>query len=94
MNGTLATEMLALGYIGLQVHEILNRRPMLQHERDYHEGRFQSMKNDAEFMKRWRAGDRAAVLEMKIAISGRALPLAKSMAEVEAWQRKNSYPPR
>jgi hypothetical protein len=84
--------MLAEGYTPIQVHQILGGRPVPAEEHDFHEQRFQTLKKDKAFMQRWSQGDTAAVLEMKRAASGRALPVARSLAEIEAWDRAHPFP--
>jgi hypothetical protein len=92
MNAAHGMQMLAEGYTPVQVHQILGGRPVPSVEHELHEQRFQALKRDAAFMDRWSKGDRAAVREMKLAVSGRALPVAKSLAEIEAWDHAHPFP--
>ena len=86
-------EMLAQGYSAKQVHEILGRRPVPQAEHDFHEQRYQALKNSPAFMRRWSERDPAAILEINRHISGRGLPVAKSLADIEAWDRAHPFKP-
>jgi hypothetical protein len=92
MNATHGVQMLAEGYTPMQVHQILGGRPVPAVEHELHEQRYQALKRDAGFMEKWSKGDRTAVREMKLAISGKSLPIAKSLAEIEAWDRAHPFP--
>ena len=92
MNSTHGMQMLAEGYTPKQVHEILGGRPIPQAEHDFHEQRYQALKNSPAFMRRWSEREPSAVLEISRHISGRGLPVAKSLADIEAWDRAHPFP--
>jgi hypothetical protein len=92
MHAVHGTQMAALGFSDIQIFQILGRRPCPAAEHELHEQRYQTLKRDATFMDRWSKGDRAAVREMKLAISGKSLPIAKSLAEIERWDREHPFP--
>jgi hypothetical protein len=93
MAATRGMEMLAQGYSAKQVHEILGRRPIPQAEHDFHEQRYQALKNSPAFMRRWSERDPAAILEINRHISGRRLPVARSLADIEAWDARHPFKP-
>jgi hypothetical protein len=91
MTSTRAMEMAAAGYTPVQIHQILGVRPVPAAEHEMAEQRYQALKRDKAFMERWSQGDRSAVLQMRLAVSARALPVAKSLADIEAWDRAHPF---
>jgi hypothetical protein len=92
MTSTRAMEMAAAGYTPVQIHQILGVRPVPAAEHEMAEQRYQALRRDKAFMERWSQGDRGAVLQMRLAVSARALPIAKSLAEIEAWDARHPFP--
>jgi hypothetical protein len=92
MNSLHGVQMLAEGYTPMQVHQILGVRPVPAAEHEMAEQRYQALKRDEAFMDRWSKGDRSAVLQMRLAVSARALPVAKSLADIERWDREHPFP--
>jgi hypothetical protein len=90
MNSTRAIEMSAAGYTPIQIHQILGGRPVPPEEHELHEQRYQTLKRDKTFMDRWSKGDRAAVLQMRLAVSGRALRVG-SLAEIQKWDSTHPF---
>jgi hypothetical protein len=82
--------MLGEGYTPQQVHQILGGRPIPAAEREYHDQRFEVLKKDVAFMQRWSAGDREAVLEMKLHASGRRLPVG-TLEQIQDWDRRHPF---
>jgi hypothetical protein len=92
MNGAHGMQMLAEGYSPIQVHQILGGRPVSAEEHEFHERSHEASKKDIALMQRWARGDRDARLKISLHVSGRALPIAKSLAEIEAWDRQHPFP--
>ena len=91
MNSSRAMEMAVSGYTPIQIHQILGVRPVPAAEHEMAEQRYQALKRDRAFMDRWSKGDRSAVLQMRLAVSARALPVAKSLAEIQAWDARHPF---
>jgi hypothetical protein len=75
-----------------QVHQITNGRPIPKAEQEIAQRRLEVLKKDKGFVERYLAGDQQAGLEMRLAsIAARGLPVAKNLAEIEAWEKAHPF---
>jgi hypothetical protein len=75
-----------------QVHQITNGRPIPLQEQKIAQQRLAVLQKDKAFVMRYLDGDRQAGLEMRLAtIAARGLPVAKDLAEIEAWEKAHPF---
>jgi hypothetical protein len=75
-----------------QVHQITNGRPIPLAEQKMAQQRLAVLQKDKAFVMRYLDGDRQAGLEMRLAtIAARGLPVAKDLAEIEAWNKAHPF---
>lgn len=70
-----------------QSFQILGGRPVTFEERQFHEEQIARLRTDQDFMRRWSRGDRAAITEMAVHASARAMPIG-TVEQCEAWDRE------
>jgi hypothetical protein len=75
-----------------QIHQITNGRPIPLAEKEMAQRRLAVLQKDKAFVMRYLDGDRQAGLEMRLAtIAARGLPVAKDLAEIEAWEKAHPF---
>ena len=80
------------GFSDEVAYQIVNARPVPFQERQIHDRELARLRNDANFMQRYRQGDRDAILEHDGHVLGRSLPVARSLDEIHAWERAHGRP--
>jgi hypothetical protein len=73
------------GYTEEQQIEIVGQRPITMEEKRWHETQYNNRKNDAEFMRRWTAGDTEALKIMRDHAIAMRLPLG-TLADIARWE--------
>jgi hypothetical protein len=74
------------------VYQILNGRPIPLAERRIHEQELARLKRDQAWVQRYLAGDREARLQMRSHTAALTLPIARDLAEINAWERAHGRP--
>ena len=73
------------GFTELQVYEYLNDRPMPLAQRQYHDRELRVLKSDADFVRRYLAGDLSARAEMRRHTSALTMRVG-TLDEINAWE--------
>jgi hypothetical protein len=74
-----------------QQHEILFQRPVTQAEKDYAVRELRKNMGNQEYYNRWRNGDRRARTEVYLLNAIKAMPLAHTLAQIEAWKAQHPF---
>ena len=78
-----------------QIHEITNLRPVPLAEKQYHERELAKLQRDKEAVKKYLDGDREMRTRFSLhSIGAKGLPVARSLAEIEEWQKRFPSPVR
>jgi hypothetical protein len=75
-----------------QTYQILNGRPIPLAERRWHEQELSRLKRDQAWVERYLQGDREARLQMRKHTAALTLPIARSLADVNAWETAHGRP--
>jgi hypothetical protein len=80
------------GFSAEVAYQIINGRPIPFEERQIHERELARLRNDQNFMQRYRSGDRVAILEHDGHVVARSLPVARSIDDIHAWETAHGRP--
>jgi len=74
------------------VYQVLNGRPVLLKERQWHEQELARLKRDQAWVQRYLAGDQEARRQMRTHTAALTLPIARDLDEVNQWERLHNRP--
>jgi len=72
-------------------HEVVYQRPFSQQDKDAAAREYAKVTRDAAFMEKWRNGDRVSRSQVYRLNVIKAAPLARSDAEIDAWQAAHPF---
>lgn len=80
--------LLQVGLTPGMANEVTHLRPILPEEQKFHRRQLERMMRDEIFTERLRRGDAEARRDWALAsIGSKALPIARNLAEIEAWEK-------
>jgi hypothetical protein len=76
-----------------QLHETINRRPVLASDKDKFQRLYDARVKDELFMEKWRRGDGQARGELFLLNTGRAMPTG-TLEQIAAWDAAFPFTPK